>query len=182
MESSAPVNKPIVIGQISGVFGVHGWVKIFSHTEPRENILNYNPWLIKQNQQWQPMKLLKGRKQAKTLVAQIEGVANREQAHALIGSDISIMPKQLKKLDDNDYYWRELQGLDVINLEGQLLGKIDYMMATGANDVLVVKLTQAMIDATEEKELLIPYLMGEVVKSVDLDKGCITLDWSQDFI
>ncbi len=182
MDSSAPVNKPIIVGQVSGVFGVHGWVKVFSHTEPRENILSYNPWLIKRNNQWQPIKLVKGRKQAKTLVAQLETVADREQAHSLIGCDIGIKPEQLRKLDDNDFYWRDLQGLEVINLEGISLGKIDYMMATGANDVMVVRLTPELKASSGEKELLIPYLMDEVVKKVDLEQATITLDWSQDFI
>ena len=117
MNSTTPVNKPIIIGQISGVFGVHGWVKIFSHAEPRENILTYSPWLIKQKSGWTSIEIIKGRKQGKTIVAQLKGVDDRDKAQALIGSDIAIKQEQLKSLDDNDFYWRDLQGLSVVNLQ-----------------------------------------------------------------
>lgn len=181
MNVEAPANKPIIIGQISGVFGVHGWVKIFSHTEPRENILQYQPWLIKDKSGWNSVSVIKGRKQGKTIVAQVKGINDREQAHAMIGCDIAIDESQLKKLDDNDFYWRELQGLTVINLDGIEYGKVSSMMATGANDVMVVKLTAVLAKEKEIKETLIPYLMDSVVKKVDTLEGTIKVDWDDDF-
>lgn len=181
MNVEAPANKPIIIGQISGVFGVHGWVKIFSHTEPRENILQYQPWLIKDKSGWNSVSVIKGRKQGKTIVAQVKGINDREQAHAMIGCDIAIDESQLKKLDDNDFYWRELQDLTVINLDGIEYGKVSSMMATGANDVMVVKLTAVLAKEKEIKETLIPYLMDSVVKKVDTLEGTIKVDWDDDF-
>ena len=172
MNSITPVNKPIIIGQISGVFGVHGWVKVFSHTEPRENILTYSPWQVKLKDGWSPMVLIKGRKQGKTIVAQIKGIDNRDKAHALIGNDISIDEEQLKQLEDDDFYWRELQGLTVVNHNNVTFGVVSEMMATGANDVMVVKGT---------REYLVPYIEGQVVQSVDLEAGVITVDWDPDF-
>lgn len=174
---STSESKPMIVGQVSGVFGVHGWVKIFSHTEPRDNILQYNPWLLKTKEGWQSVSFIKGRKQGKTIVAQLKGVDDRDKAHALIGSDIAINESQLKALDKNDFYWRDLEGLQVINADNKPLGTVAYMMATGANDVIVVKLNAEMINATEEKEMLIPYLMDSVVKNIDLTKGFIQVDW-----
>ncbi len=180
MNNLAPVNKPIVIGQISGVFGVHGWVKVFSHTEPRINILQYAPWLIKQKDGWQSVALVKGRKQGKTIVAQLKGVDNPEMAHALIGCDIAIEEAQLKELGNEDFYWRDLLGLKVIDAAGNHLGSVSSMMATGANDVIVVKLEAEKAKQKEVKEILIPYI-DSVIKQVNLQDGLIEVDWDEDF-
>lgn len=181
MEDSAPVIKPLIVGQISGVFGVHGWVKIFSHTEPRDNILKYDPWLIKQKDGWKSISLIKGRKQGKTIVAQLEKIDDRELAHAMIGCEIAIQVNQLKKLDDNDYYWRELTGLTVINTQGIEFGKVASMMATGANDVIVVKLNADLASKQKESEILIPYLLDSVIKEVNLEDRLIRVDWDEEF-
>jgi len=183
MKDSTPANNPIVIGQVSGVFGVHGWVKVFSHTEPRENILNYDPWLVKGKAteagraEWRLISFIKGRKQGKTIVAQLKGVDNRDKAHALIGCDVAIRDEQLKKLEENEFYWRELKGLKVINCDSEELGLVKEMMATGANDVMVVKLSAKRAKASKKTELLIPYLIDSVIKKVDLDNGLIQVDW-----
>ena len=187
MIQQAPADQPMIIGQISGVFGVHGWVKIFSFTEPRNNILNYKPWLVRNKSGWQAIEIVKGRTQGKTLVAQLKGVDDRDKAHALIGCDIAIESAQLKALDKNDFYWRDLIGLDVEGVSStdsndrvleNRIGKVKSMMATGANDVLVVV---GIDDTGKKKETLIPYLMGDVVKSVDLDKKLIRVDWDESF-
>ena len=178
MSHSAPANEPMIVGQISGVFGVHGWVKIFSFTEPRNNILSYKPWLIRNKSDWQTMTIVKGRIQGKTLVAQIEGVDDRDKAHSLIGSDIAIDPSQLKSLEDNDFYWRELIGLDVEETNLGLIGKVQSIMATGANDVLVVV---GKDNAGKNRETLIPYLLDDVIKNIDLEKQRILVDWNESF-
>jgi len=181
MNTQAPVNKPIVVGKVSGAFGVQGWVKIFSHTEPRDNILSYSPWLIKKKESTISIELEKGRQQGKTLVAKLKNISDRNAAEKLIGCEIFIQESQLKTLSDNDYYWRDLQNLSVIDLNGDLIGRVAYMMATGANDVMVVKLTEEKAKLANDKESLIPYLFGEVVKKVDLDKKLIEVDWEEDF-
>jgi 16S rRNA processing protein RimM len=180
MNTLTPVNKPIVIGQISGVFCVHGWVKFFSHTEQRNNILVYTHWLIKKKDGWHSVYFIKGRKQGKTIVAQLNGVDDPDKAHALIGCDIAIDESQLKQLAEDEFYWRELQGLKVVNLEDTVLGNVSSMMATGANDVIVVKLDAIIAKAKNTKEILIPYI-DSVVKNIDLDAGLIKVDWDEDF-
>jgi len=176
MSNLAPANKPIIIGKISGVFGVHGWVKIFSFTQPRDNILTYKPWLIRSKSDWQIMEIVKGRTQGKTLVVQIEGVDDRDKAHALIGCDIAINSEQLRALEENDFYWRDLIGLDVQEVNSGLIGNVQSIMATGANDVLVVV---GKDDAGKKREILIPYLFDDVIKKIDLDKNRILVDWNE---
>jgi len=173
-------DSPVIIGEITGVFGVKGWVKVFSHTEPRTNVVKYNPWLIKQGKEWKSVKLLSGRSQGKTIVAQLEGVNDRDQAHSMIGTKIAIEPSQLKTLGENDFYWRDLEGLEVIDLQGGVIGKVSHLIETGANDVMVVKLPR--VPGQKGKEMMIPYLPEQVVKKVDLESGLIEVDWDDEYL
>ena len=161
----------IEVGHILGVHGVKGQVKVFSLTSPRENIVNYNPWLI-QHKGRNSQLAIKGGKQGKNVVASLEGVADREQAQDMVGAKIFIRKSQLPALRQGDYYWSQLCGLEVISTEGQDFGVIDHMLETGANDVMVVQ---------GERERLIPYVMDEVVKNIDLDKQQIIVDWDAEF-
>lgn len=183
------MNKPIILGSISGVFGVQGWVKVFSHTEPRNNILQYNPWYIKKDNSWIKMDLFKGRIQGKTLVAKLDKVKSREEAHALIGCEIAVDESQLEPLSGDEFYWRDLVGLDVFTLNDVRLGEIASLMPTGANDVLVVKTDKDYLKASAEKEfvkeitkeILIPYLPNDVISKVDLALGKIWVDWDGSY-
>jgi len=166
------MSEMIVVGKIAGVFGVQGWCKIFSHTSPRKNILQYSPWYLKRAGEWQPVKLLKGRPQGKSIVAQLEGVNDRDAAEALRETVIAIKPSQLPELANDEYYWSDLIGLDVATVKGEPLGKVTDMMETGANDVLIVN---------GDKERLIPFLQKDVVTEVDLKAGQLTVDWDPEF-
>ena len=161
-----------MVGRISGVFGVKGWVKIHSYTEPLENILSYKPWLISKGEEWQPIELKTGKRHGKGLVAWLSGFDDRDQALTLRGVDIAIWPEQRVLLEENEFYWSDLIGLRVINREGIEFGHIDSLMETGANDVLVVK---------GEQQRLIPYLSPQVVKSIDLSATQMVVDWPEDF-
>jgi len=189
MKNLTAESSNVIVGEITGVSGVKGWVKVFSHTEPRINIVKYNPWLIASHKEaaskeinWKAVKVLNGRSQGKTIVAQIEGVIDRDQAHSMIGTQIAIKSEQLKVLSNNDYYWRDLEGLDVINIKGERLGRVSHLIETGANDVLVVKLTPELAKEQKIKEMMIPYLMGDVVKKVDLEANQLEVDWDDEYI
>ncbi len=175
-------DTPVIVGEITGLSGVKGWVKVFSHTEPRTNILEYNPWFLKQRGEWKTVKLLNGRPQGKTIVAQLEGVTCREEARELIGTEIAIQPSQLKKLASSDFYWRDLEGLSVVNLDNKVVGSVSHLIETGANDVMVVKLSAEQIEQRKIKEMMIPYLIDSVIKKVDLDEKVIQVDWDDDYI
>jgi 16S rRNA processing protein RimM len=165
----------ITLGKISGVFGVKGWIKVHSFTDPREGIADYPCWQILQKGQWREVQLESGQRQAKTVIAKLKGIDNRDDAMLLMGAEIAIYKHQLDDLDDDEYYWRDLQGLRVINAEGIDLGKVHQMLETGANDVMVVQ---------EEKggqERLIPFTLKHTVQKVDLLAGVITVDWDADF-
>jgi len=162
----------VEVGKVSGVFGVKGWVKVHSYTSPRENILNYSPWRLSRGGEVKEIKVLEGRQQGKTLVARLDGINDREAAELLSGWRIDINSQQLPKTADDEYYWSELIGLNVKTTTGIELGIVDYLIETGANDVLVV---------AGDRERLIPFLQGQTIVSIDTDNQLITVDWDADF-
>lgn len=169
----------VPVGKLNGLFGVQGWVKIFSNTQPKENILTYSPWYLKIDGQWQEFKLLSGKSHGKGVIAQLAGCTDRDIAAKLIGADIAIKREQLVSPDSGEYYWSDLIGLRVKNLDNVELGKITSMLETGANDVIVVRGEK---DAKGKKrERLIPFVTEEVVQEVNLEQGYMTVDWDADF-
>lgn len=162
----------ISVGKISGVFGIKGWVKVFSFTDPRENILTYSPWLLKKNDETKTIAIVDGQLQGKTIVAQLAGIDDRNHAESLMGWDIFINPEQLPKTAKDEYYWSDLIGLTVETIDGVQFGVVDSLLETGANDVLIVQ---------GERERVIPFLQGQTIISVDLDAGKITVDWDPEF-
>lgn len=162
----------INVGRISGVFGVKGWVKVFSFTDARENILNYSPWLLKKDKETRLVDVIDGNLQGKAVVARLDGVNDRDQAASLMGWDIFITPDQLPKAANGEYYWSDLIGLNVETNLGVQLGIVDSLLETGANDVLIVK---------GERERVIPFLQGQTIINIDLDAGRMIVDWDPDF-
>lgn len=168
----------VPVGKVSGLFGVKGWMKIFSDTQPKENILSYSPWFLKRDGQWQEFELLTGKAHGKGVIAQLSGCIDRDIAADLVGSEIAIKHEQLEKPASGEYYWNDLIGLLVKNLEGVEFGKIVSMLETGANDVMIVSSTG---DKGKNKERLIPFVIDEVVHEVNLEEGFITVAWDADF-
>lgn len=165
-------NKAIIVGKISGVFGVKGWVKIFSYTDPRDNILEYSPWTLIKGDETRTINVVDGKVQGKTIVVQFDGVDDRNQAESFIGFDIFITQDQLPKPAKGEYYWSDLIGMKVDTVNGIHLGQIDSLLETGANDVLIVK---------GERERAIPFLQGQTIMDVDLVAGTIVVDWDPEF-
>ena len=163
--------KKLLVGKINGFFGVQGWVKIFSYTKPRKNILEYYPWYFVDNGTYKVIEITTGREQSKTIVAHAKGIDNRDQASQLIGKDLYIDKDQLPELSDDEHYWHELNEFRVINKNGVDLGVVNYLVDTGSNNVLVTK---------GEKEHWIPYIEPYLV-SVDKQNRVITVDWDENF-
>jgi len=163
----------LIVGRISGLYGVRGWVKIFSHTEPRENILSYRTWYLRRGDEWQAVEPADGRSHGKGVVAKVSGYDDRDMAAGLIGSDIAIRREQLQQAAPGEYYWSDLIGLQVSTVEGVDLGTVDHLMETGSNDVLVV--------LQGKRERLIPFIREQVIREIDLATGKMVVDWDPDF-
>lgn len=163
----------VVLGRVTGAYGVRGWVKVRSYTQPADNILRYTPWWIAQQGGQKEYPVVSGRVQGGFVVAQLAGLDVREAAMALAGSAISAPRSLLPPLPAGEYYWSDLIGLKVVNQEGVDFGTVTRLFETGANDVLVVD--------DGETERFIPYVFGMYVSAVDLEAGLMRVDWDADF-
>ncbi|HSS66003.1 MAG TPA: ribosome maturation factor RimM [Gammaproteobacteria bacterium] len=162
----------VPVGRITGAYGVRGWVRVASDTEPSTNILGYHPWRVRIRGDWVTHTVVEGRPHGHGLVVKLEGLNDRDAAAGLAGADIAVSRSALPGLDGRDLYWADLLGAEVVTREGVALGRVDHVMATGANDVLVVM---------GERERLIPFVDGQVVMEVDLAARRITVDWDPEF-
>jgi len=135
-----------------------------------EAILEYQPWLLGEDKK--PVKIIDGRKQGKGLAALLPGFQDREQAIALVGQQIFVGREQLPATTEDEYYWSDLEGLEVHTTGGEVLGRVERLMETGANDVLVIR---------GNREHLVPFIQGQYVTRVDLEAGLIEVDWDPEF-
>ncbi|MFV8571682.1 ribosome maturation factor RimM [Marinobacter sp. SBS5] len=171
-------SQETVIGRVTSVFGVKGWLKVFSDTDPKEGILNYRDWTLVLDGKRIPAKLEEGRRQGPGIVVKLKGLDDRELARTYAGAEIRVPTEELPELPAGEYYWFQLEGLDVFTVEDECLGKVHHLLETGANDVLVVRATAGSID---QRERLIPYLPDQVVMSVDLSGSRMVVDWDPEF-
>ena len=163
------VENKIVMGKIASPYGVRGWSKVVSYTNPIENLLNYPQWEIQHQHRWQTIHIEKGKVHGRWLVVKIAGCNDREQAKLYTNNLVAIPREQLAPTPENEFYWSDLIGLEVYDLTDTLLGRIESLMETGANDVIVVA-------GKDNRQILIPYIK-QVVKSVDLTAKKMTVDW-----
>lgn len=170
------------VGRITAVYGVKGWVKVHSYTDPQENLFEYHPWFLKTKHGVKKIEVDDARPHGDAFVAHIVGIDDRDLAAQYTAADIAIERELLPDLEAGEYYWSQLEGLVVFTqFEGggrQRLGVISKIMETGANDVLVVAADAESID---KRERLIPYVPEQFVLSVDLEAGEILVDWDPEF-
>ncbi|MCH2476960.1 MAG: ribosome maturation factor RimM [Gammaproteobacteria bacterium] len=165
-------DKKILVGKISNPHGIKGWVKVISFTDPIENILSYKQWIISDKETEKTYYLEDSRVQGNKIVIKLENVNDRNDADLLKNLQIQVNRSDLPELDQNSYYWEDLVDFNVIDIKGNHVGKVDSLFRTGSNDVLVI------IDETKER-LLVPFIMEEVIKYVDLAKELISIDWPE---
>lgn len=168
--SREPERTPVLIGHVAGVQGLQGWVRVHSLTDPREAIWEYQPWLLGEKRE--AVHVRQARKQGRHLLVLLENIEDRDQAEAMTGLPIAVYRDQLPEPSEDEYYWMDLVGLAVQLESGRELGVIDRMLATGANDVMVVR---------GDRERLVPFVMGQYVKDVDLQSGVVVVDWDPEF-
>ena len=167
----------IVVGKIFSVHGVRGEVKVFSFTDPIDNLLQYRHWTLRREGVVKQVELVKGRSGQKDLVAKLNGLDDRDEARLLSGFEICISRSLLPNLANDEYYWYQLVGLSVINQDGHLFGKVDHLLETGANDVMVVKPCAGSLD---DRERLLPYTR-QCVLAIDLAASEMRVEWDADF-
>ena len=162
----------VLIGKIGTAHGLKGWVKIHSATKPKEQIVKYQPWLIDINGTWQEIRFIEHYINSNDILVHLPNCDDRNTATSYTNKNIALYREQLPALDNEQYYWADLEGLSVINQDGVILGTVSYLFEAGANDVMVV---------TGKKQHLIPYVKGIFALEVDLKKQTILVNWDNDF-
>ncbi len=165
-----------IVGKVTGVFGIKGWVKVYSHTEPMENIFSYS-WQLFIDGQWTSVKVRDWRRQGKGLVAALDDCQDRDLAQRYTQCDIAILKEALPKAEDGELYYHQLENLLVVTTDNVVLGRINYLFNTGSNDVMVVKPCKESIDG---RERWLPYT-DDCLEDVSLSDGTVKVDWDPEF-
>jgi len=163
----------VVVGRIHGLFGVHGWLRLFSYLERPADLLGFDRlWLVTEKGR-EVRRVLGAERKGPRLVAHLEGINSREAARALLGTELQVPRSALPAADEGaEFLWADLMGLAVETQDGVPLGQVTSLVDTGANDVLVV--------SGEDRERLIPFL-ADYVPEVAPERGIIRVDWDPDF-
>jgi len=163
----------VVLGRVTGAFGVRGWLKVASYTDPKEQILEYATWRADlPGGGSRELQHTEGRPHGKGLAVHIEGIDDRDAAQALGRPELWVERRQLPALGSGEYYRADLIGFEVVNVAGQPLGRVDHFLdLPAANAVMVVK---------GEREQWVP-LGGKQLFRVDAARGRITVDWDPEF-
>jgi 16S rRNA processing protein RimM len=165
--------RRILLGRVHGAFGVRGELKLESFTEPRSTIFRYQPWVLRDAQgRERELSGARGRETAKGVVATFPDVDDRDAAEALRGTEVWVSRSALPPPKPGEYYWVDLEGLRVVNVDGVEFGRVSHLFSTGANDVLV---------AEGDRERMIPFLQPDYVVAIDFDAGVVTVDWDPEF-
>ena len=164
--------QPLILGRISGVYGVRGWLKINSYTRPKGNILSYSPLLMRVGKDWQEVEIEDSQQRGDRLLVKIRDIDSPEEGRRYIHCDLAVLGSQLPPLEEGQYYWHDLIGLQVVNQDEVKLGRVKNIVETGANDVLVIGGKDAV-----KSRILIPLIMDVYVKKVDLIAKTIHVDW-----
>jgi 16S rRNA processing protein RimM len=165
--------RRILLGRVVGAFGVRGEIKLESWTEPRSAIFRYQPWILRSaNGQESTLEGARGRDTGKHLVARFPGIEDRDTVEAMHGTEVFVARSALPPPSADEYYWVDLEGLDVKTVEGVALGQVSHLFSTGANDVVVVR---------GDRERMIPFVVPEFVKSVDFEANLVVVDWDPEF-
>jgi len=172
-------DKKFTLGKIGAVYGVKGWLKVHSFTDETEAILDYFPWSLKLGNKTQSVEITDWRKHNKGLIIKVAGIDDRDIAQKMVGSEILGDLALLPDLPEGEFYWRDLINMNVVTTNGYDLGSVSELMETGANDVLVVKANRN--DGFGKKERLIPYILEQVIISVDAQNKQICVDWDPGF-
>ena len=152
--------RRILLGRVLGAFGVRGEVKLQSFTDPVSTLMRFQPWILSHGGVEREISGARGRETNKGMVATLPGIEDRDAAQALAGADVYVLRSRLPAAKPGEYYWVDLEGLEVVNREGVSLGRVSHLFETGSNQVIVVE---------GERQRLIPFIEGDFVLGVDFD-------------
>lgn len=166
------MNHRVVIGKFGKPQGLKGLIRIYSYTVPVGNFITYEPKLVQISGEWRELAMSDYNVQDKFILAKVAGYVEREALAALTNAEIATDVAALPRLAPDEYYWHDLVGLTVYNQHNILLGKIIEVMATGANDVLIIQ---------GEERILVPFIPDEYITTIDVQNNIMMVNWDTDF-
>ena len=166
------LERLVTMGTCGGPYGVRGWVRIGSHTVPKPAIFDIQPWWVEVRGERRVLKVEHWRENGRHLVAKLEGFEDPDAIGAIKGAGIKVERGKLPTPEADEYYWCDLLGLEVRTVNDELLGAVEELFETGSNDVKVVG----------RERHLVPFLVGQVVKEVDLRAGVVRVDWDVELL
>lgn len=182
MKPLPPADELVTAGKIVSVYGIKGWVKVISYTEPMDNLPGYKPWYLsglgEGDKGLERVEPDQDRWQGKGLVVHLRGVDDRDTARQYCQREILVEKRCFPPLADGDFYWHQLEGLMVQTSDGHRLGRIRQMMSSHANDVMIVEPCEGSMD---KRERWLPYKAGHYGIQVDLPARRLTIDWDPEF-
>jgi 16S rRNA processing protein RimM len=155
------------MGRISAPHGLKGWIKIQPFTQEIQSLLNYTEWWVGREGQWQQHRISESAVHGSTVIARLEGFADRDAAAGLRGRDVAVPRDAMPENREGEFYWNDLLGMEVAHRNSTGLGRVAKILETGANAVLVVQ---------GDKEMLVPFI-EDVIVSVDLKGKKLVVDW-----
>jgi 16S rRNA processing protein RimM len=168
--ASSGGGRPVVLGRIGAPFGVQGWLKVRSYTDPVEGIVHYPVWELTRGGTLGRRAVLDWKRAGAGVAVRLEGIETREAAQALTGAEVCVERSELPPTAPGEYYWHDLIGLDAYGLQGEPLGRVAGILELPAHPVLLLE---------GDRERLVP-LVKERLAAVDLAAGRMTLDWHPD--
>lgn len=174
----------VVMGRVVAPYGVFGWLKVVPDTETIDGLFDYDSWWLGKGDKWRELEVETAKIHNDVILVKLQGIDDRDAAFACKGQQIAVPRSWLPEPDENEYYWSDLIGVRVKNLQGVDFGVIHDVLETGANDVIAVRSDALALEEGQAKakpiERLLPFI-ASVVLEVDLQAKTMLVDWDPDF-
>jgi 16S rRNA processing protein RimM len=128
----------VILGKVVSTHGIHGWLSILCFAHPPQNLTNYDTSIVF-NDSERKINITDVKIMPKKVIIKIEGYDSIDLSESILGKDIFIDKSEIPTLIEGEYYWRDLEGLEVFTSKEKYLGIIDFIFNNGSNDVLAIK-------------------------------------------
>ncbi len=169
MAMSGESSSLIELGVVGAPFGVRGWVKLRSFTDPPDRLLQHRRVQLGLGGTWTAYRIEASGRSGGQLTAKLSGVDDRTRAQALRGAKVGVPRSELPQRDDKDFYRTDLIGCEVLNLAGLHLGKVQHFVETPLQVLMVVR---------GEREYWVP-AVPQHLRRVDLAARQVVVDWDE---
>ena len=166
------LNEFIIIGRLGRPYGIKGWIHAFAESDQADSLLKYSPIYIDNGAGWKELEIDQKKAHGKSFILHVKGMDTPEEVRRLTSKHVAITKSQLSRLEEDEYYWADLIGLNVVGVDGVQFGQVKELVRTGPHEVLVVE---------GVSRHLIPFLLDKYVMKVDLAKKEIIVDWDPEF-